>query len=42
MFEKFNSILKPFSDSKLEELKDELTVKVHNNKLKHIASKYTK
>lgn len=42
MFEKFNSILKPFSDRKLEELKDEITIKVHNNKLKHIALKYIK
>ncbi|WP_347840021.1 DEAD/DEAH box helicase [uncultured Draconibacterium sp.] len=41
LFEKFNQILKPFSNNKLKELKAEITLKIHNNRLKKITSKYT-
>lgn len=40
LFEKYNQILKPFSDNKLKELKDEITIKIHNNKFKNITTKY--
>jgi len=40
LFEEYNKILKPFSDNKLKELKDEITIKIHNNKFKNIAIKY--
>lgn len=41
LFEKYNQILKPFSNNKLKELKAEITLKIHNNRLKKITSKYT-
>ena len=40
IFENYNLILKPFSDMKLEELKDEIKLKIHHNKFKNITSKY--
>ena len=40
IFQKYNRILKPFSGNKLEELKKEVTLKIHQNKLKNIATKY--
>lgn len=40
LFAKYNQILKPFSNSKLDKLKDEITLKIHNNKFKIITSKY--
>lgn len=40
LFEKYNRILKPFSNSKLDELKNEITLKIHNNRFKKITSKY--
>lgn len=41
LFEKYNQILKPFSNNKLKELKAEITLKIHNNRFKKITSKYT-
>jgi len=41
LFENYNFLLKPFSDMKLEELKDEITFKIHKNKFNNITSKYT-
>lgn len=40
LFKKYNQILSPFSDNKLDELKDEITMKIHSNRFKKIASKY--
>ncbi|MFZ3563916.1 hypothetical protein [Tenacibaculum finnmarkense] len=40
LFKKYNEILTPFSDTKLSELKEEITLKIHRNKFKKIASKY--
>ncbi len=41
IFNEYNYILKPFSGNKIDNLKDEITIKIHNNKVKHIISKYT-
>jgi len=40
IFEEYNKILKPFSNNKLKKLKDEITIKIHNNKFKNITTKY--
>jgi len=40
IFNNYNLLLKPFSNGKLAELKNEITVKIHHNKLKKITSKY--
>jgi superfamily II DNA helicase RecQ len=40
IFNNYNLILKPFSDGKLAELKNEISVKIHQNKFKKITSKY--
>jgi superfamily II DNA helicase RecQ len=39
-FNNFNLLLKPFSNGKLDELKNEITVKIHHDKFKKITSKY--
>ncbi len=40
IFNNYNLLLKPFSNGKLTELKNEITVKIHHNKFKKITSKY--
>ena len=40
IFNNYNLLLKPFSNCKLSELKDEITIKIHHNKFKKITSKY--
>lgn len=40
IFNKYNLLLKPFSSGKLDELKEEITVKIHHDKFKKITSKY--
>ncbi|HRH02323.1 MAG TPA: DEAD/DEAH box helicase [Bacteroidia bacterium] len=40
IFNKYNLLLKPFSSGKLDELMEEITVKIHHNKFKKITSKY--
>jgi hypothetical protein len=40
IFNNYNLLLKPFSNGKLAELKNEITVKIHHNKFKKITSKY--
>jgi len=39
-FNNFNLLLKPFSNGKLDELKNEIIVKIHHDKFKKITSKY--
>ena len=40
LFDKFNKILEPFSGMKLKELKTEIMLKVHNNEINNLATKY--
>ena len=40
LFDKFNKILEPFSGMKLKELKAEIMLKVHNNEINNLATKY--
>lgn len=40
LFEKYNMDLNPYSNGKLEEIKKEVLLKIHNNQLKKITSKY--
>ncbi len=40
LFIKYNEILKPFSNDKLDELKNEITIKIHYDRFKKITSKY--
>lgn len=40
LFNNYNLFLKPFSNGKLDELKNEITVKIHHDKFKKITSKY--
>jgi hypothetical protein len=42
LFKNYNQILTPFSDNKLDELKDEIIMKIHSNRFKKIVSKYIK
>jgi len=42
IFNSYNLILKPFSDNRLEELRDEITLKIHQNKFNNITLKYIK
>jgi len=40
LFKKYNHFLKPFSDSKLDKLKTEITLMIHNNEINNLATKY--
>lgn len=40
LFDNYNKIIKPFSNNKIEELRDEIILNIHSNKLKIITSKY--